>query len=85
VTHHDQVRQKLHASGFKPKDGRSALEMTDEEVETFVVAFVDRMVEINHSLVSTFRTLAASITEALEPLRDLGQLLAEAGVHEEPE
>jgi hypothetical protein len=78
MTHHDKVRQTLHDSGFRSVDGRSALEMTDEEVEVFVVEFIKRMTAVHQQLNATFRSLAQSIVKATDPLRNLAQLLAEA-------
>lgn len=75
MTKHDEIRQILHDSGFKFKDGRSALEMTDEEVEKWLVAFVAIMSDFGRQLNTAFKSLAASITQAIKPLQDLGRLL----------
>lgn len=78
MTHHDKVRQTLDKQGYRPNDGRSALEMTDEEVEVFVIEFIKRMGQIQSQLTATFTSLADAIVKATDPLKDLGKLLSEA-------
>jgi hypothetical protein len=85
MTHHDRVRQVLTRNGFQAKDGRLAADMTDEEVEAFVVAFIQNMSRIQHQLAETFSELAETVVRATEPLRDLGRLLAEADIAENEE
>lgn len=85
MTHHDKVRQTLANQGYRPIDGRSALEMTDEEVDVFVVEFLKRMTALHQQLNATFRSLAQSIVKATDPLRNLAQLLAEAQGEDPPE
>jgi hypothetical protein len=84
MTHHDKVRQTLDKQGYRPNDGRSALEMTDEEVEVFIVEFVKRMGEVQRQLTATFTSLADVIVKATEPLKNLTQLLAEAQGEDPP-
>lgn len=85
MTHHDKVRQTLDKQGYRPNDGRSALEMTDEEVDVFVVEFVKRMGQIQIQLTQTFHSLAETIVKVTEPLKNLAQLLAEAQGEDPPE
>lgn len=77
MTKHDEVRQILLESGFKFKDGRSPLEMTDEEVEQWLVAFASRMTELGRQLNILFQSMAVSISQAIRPLQDLNTLLEE--------
>lgn len=77
MTKHDEVRQILHDSGFKFKDGRSALEMTDEEVEQWVTHFFAVMSDFARQFSATIRSLAGSVVTAMEPLKDLNRLLEE--------
>jgi len=77
VTKHDEVRQILHDAGFKFKDGRSALEMTDEEVEKWLVHFTAVMSDLGRQMANVFASIAASITKAVEPLQELNRLLDE--------
>lgn len=81
MTRHDEVRQILHDTGFKFSDGRSALDMTDEEVEKFVVIFVSKMSELGRIMTKAFQAFTVSIVQAIEPLRDLNQVLAEDEKH----
>lgn len=78
MTKHAEVRQILHDTGFKFTDGRTALDMTDEEVEQFVVIFIARMSELGRQMTKAMHTLTVSITQALEPLQNLGHLLEES-------
>lgn len=75
MTKHDEVRQILHDAGFKFKDGRSALEMTDEEVEKWLVHFSAVMSELGRQMTNAFTSMAASITQAIKPLQELNRLL----------
>jgi hypothetical protein len=77
MTRHDEVRQILHDSGFKFKDGRSALEMTDEEVEKWLVHFFAVMSDLGRQLTSAFQAIATSMAQAIKPLQDLNRLLEE--------
>lgn len=78
MTKHDEVRKILHDTGFKFDDGRTALDMTDEEVERFVVEFVARMSELGRQMTKTMQSLAVTVSQAVEPMQNLGRLLAEA-------
>lgn len=75
MTKHDEIRQILHESGFKFADGRTALEMTDEEVEKWLVWFVSAMSKLSRQFTNAFKSLTASVVAAIEPLQDLGRLL----------
>lgn len=77
ITKHDEIRQILHETGFKFQDGRSALTMTDEEVEKFVIVFVSRMAELGRQMTKAFQQFAITITQAVEPMRNLNGVLAE--------
>lgn len=78
MTKHDEVRQILHNRGFKFKDSeRTALDMTDEEVDAFLVEFFERMSKLAQALTVTFQQLTSTIVKAMEPLQDLSHLLAE--------
>lgn len=77
MTKHDEVRQILHDTGFKFNDGRTALDMTDEEVEAFLVEFAARMSELGRQVTRVFESLTVSIVQATEPLRNLNLMLSE--------
>jgi hypothetical protein len=70
MTRHDEVRQILHDAGFQFKDGRTALDMTDEEVDLFVVEFIARMSELGRQLAVIFQRMARSLVHAFEPFYD---------------
>lgn len=76
---HDEIRRILHESGFKFKDSdRTALDMTDEEVEKFVTEFLARMAKLGREMSVVFQQFTVTITKAMEPVQDLGRMLAEA-------
>jgi hypothetical protein len=77
MTKHDEVRQILAQSGFKFDDGRSALEMTDEEVEAWLVHFTAVMGDLGRQMIIAMRSLAEAITNTVVPLQNLNQLLEE--------
>lgn len=77
MTKHDEVRQVLHDTGFKFNDGRSALEMTDEEVNQWVVHFFAVMSDFGKQWTNAMRSLTTAMITAIEPLKDLGRLLEE--------
>jgi len=77
VTKHDEVRRILHESGFKFADGRLALEMTDEEVEQWLVHFSAAMSDFARQFTIALRSLAELIVKTIEPLKELNQLLDE--------
>lgn len=77
MTKHDEVRQILNDTGFKFKDGRSALEMTDEEVETWLVHFFAVMSDLGRQMTNAFASMAATITQAVKQLQELNRLLEE--------
>lgn len=83
MTKHDEVRQILASSGFKFRDGRSALEMTDEEVDRWLVHFVAVMGNLGHQLTIAFQSMAESITQAVKPLQELNRLLEEGEFEEQ--
>jgi hypothetical protein len=78
MTKHDEVRQILHDTGFKFTDhsDRTALDMTDEEVDAFVIAFVSQMAELGRAMTASFQQLLISVNTAMEPMHDLGRVLA---------
>lgn len=77
MTKHDEVRQILYESGFAFKDSdRTALDMTDEEVEAFIVAFVSQMAELGRAMRASFEQMIVSINRAIEPMHDLSRVLA---------
>lgn len=78
MTKHDEVRQILHDTGFGFKDGRTALDMTDEEVDKWLVAFVATMADVARDLATSFKTLTTSLIGVVERLQNLGHLLEEA-------
>lgn len=78
MTKHDEVRQILFDNGFKFDDGRTALDMTDEEVEAFLVEFISRLAALGRQMQVTMRTLAVSFTRIATSMQDLGKLLEEA-------
>lgn len=83
MTKHDEIRQILHEGGFQFKDSdRTALDMSDEEVEKFVFEFVSRMTHLGLQVTKAFQSLAVMITQAVEPLQDLGRILEEGGEEE---
>jgi hypothetical protein len=76
MSKHDEVRQILYESGFKFKDSnRTALDMTDAEVEAFLIRFVASMTELGRAMSAVFQSLAVSIARMVEPLQDLGHML----------
>ncbi len=75
MTKHDEIRQILAETGFKFEDGRSALEMTDEEVEVWVAHFLKMMSELGRQLAAVMHNLTVSITQAIQPLQELNTLL----------
>lgn len=77
MTQHDDVRQILHDTGFKFEDGRTALDMTDEEVEKFVVEFVAHMSKFFQQMIPVMQQIGISIKSAMVPLQNLGKVLAE--------
>jgi len=78
VTKHDEVRQVLHDTQIvKFEDGRTALDMTDEEVEKFVAAFVTIMAEFGREVRTQIETAVISIGQAVGPYRaDLDRALS---------
>lgn len=72
---HDEIRQILHESEFKFKDGRTALSMTDEEVEAFLVEFVSSMTQLGRQMEKILHNFSVAISQAIEPLRDLEVIL----------
>ena len=86
MTNHDEVRKILYETGFTFKDSdRTALEMTDEEVNAFIVEFIARMSELGRQMSVAFQKLTVSIVQATKPLQDLGRVLAEAEAHQKEE
>lgn len=77
LSKHSEIRLILHETGFKFEDGRSALEMTDEEVEQFVIAFLAKMSELGRQMSKVFQQMAVTITQVMEPMRNLNTVLAE--------
>lgn len=78
MTKHDEVRQILHNAKFKFNDGRTALDMTDDEVETFVVEFVKKMTELSRQMTKVMQALTVTVTQTAESFQNLGKVLAEA-------
>lgn len=84
MTKHDDMRQALHDTGFRFEGSeRTALDMTDEEVEKFVLEFMTRLTPVMRDFANSMRTLLAALVSATEPLRNLGELLVEAGTEDE--
>jgi hypothetical protein len=76
MSKHDEVRQILHDSGFKFKDSeRTALDMTDEEVDEWLTKFVESMSAIGVQMAAALQRLTIAFTQAIEPMRELGKLL----------
>lgn len=76
MTKHDEVRQILHSAGFKFENNeRTALSMTDEEVEIFLVEFSVRMTSLARELNAVFQTLAIAFNSAFQSLTELDSLL----------
>lgn len=78
MTKHDEIRQILHDAKFKFSDGRTALDMTDEEVETFIVEFVKKMTELSRQMTKVMRALTVTVTQTVQSFQNLEQVLADA-------
>lgn len=77
LTKHDEVRQILHETGFKFDDGRSVLDMTDEEVDRFLVIFMANMTELARQMTQAFKPVIAAFNNAAKPLQNVTRMLAE--------
>ena len=75
MTKHDEVRQILHDTGFKFQDGRSALEMTDEEVEKWLFNFFEVITKFSHQITVSMQAMVDSIAKAMKSLQELNRLL----------
>lgn len=69
MTKHDEIRQILHEGGFKFKDGRTALDMTDEEVEKFIVHFISVMAELGRQMANVVGEMVVAFNRVVEPYR----------------
>lgn len=78
MTKHDEIRQILHDAKFKFSDGRTALDMTDEEVETFIVEFVKKMTELSRQMTKVMQALTVTVTQTARSFQNLEQVLADA-------
>jgi DNA anti-recombination protein RmuC len=78
MSKHDEIRRILHESGFRFKDSeRTALDMTDEEVDEWLTKFGETVTVLAGQMAAARQRLTAAFTRALVPLRDLGKLLEE--------
>lgn len=75
MTKHDEIRQILYESGFTFKDGRTALTMTDAEVEAFLVRFMRAMTDLGRQMSKMFQSIAVAAAQATESLRNLEHML----------
>jgi len=65
----------MHEAGFRFKDGRTALEATDEEVEAFLVNFLAVMGDFGRQLAAAMQATLKSLVKAIEPFREDMELL----------
>jgi hypothetical protein len=70
MTRHDEVRQILHDSGFKFNEHQTAFDMTDEEVEIFLIEFTAAMSDFGRQLAATMNGIAKAMVKAFEPFRE---------------
>lgn len=77
MTKHDEVRQILHDTGFKFTDDRTALDMTDAQVEEFLINFLSIMGDFARKVNESMRVTMVQFASAVEPIRaDMAVLLA---------
>lgn len=69
MTKHDEIRQILHETALlKFDDGRTALDMTDEEVEIFVAHFIKIMAEFGRHMTKVVQGAVVAMNRAMEPV-----------------